>query len=207
MQQTVLNIAMATSSPSVQLTPLYTAADLSAAVLAMAKAIDTDWQQVLAQNPRAQLAVVVVLNGAIHVGSALSLALTTPHVLGLVKAVSYEGMQRVAAGATGVQWVTPVEGLAGCHVLLVEDIVDTGHTLQALQKALQPTPDTPPLHYWKTATLLDKPNARQVPITPDYCGFTLTGMPFVVGYGLDVDNYYRDLPFIAVYQPPTLQES
>lgn len=78
------------------------------------------------------------------------------------------------------------------HVLLVEDIVDTGRTLAYLLKLLeQRSPAT-----LKTCTLLDKPSRREVDVAPDYVGFEVPDR-FVVGYGLDHAGLYRNLPYIA----------
>lgn len=79
------------------------------------------------------------------------------------------------------------------HVLLVEDIVDTGRTLKYLQQILaRRAPRT-----IRTACLLSKPSRREVEVTVEYIGFTIEDK-FVVGYGLDYDEKYRNLPYIAV---------
>lgn len=79
------------------------------------------------------------------------------------------------------------------HVLIVEDIVDTGRTLKFLSEHLQTlNPKTV-----KTCTLLDKPSQRQVPVAIDYIGFEIPDA-FVVGYGLDYAQQYRNLPYIAL---------
>ena len=82
------------------------------------------------------------------------------------------------------------------HVLIVEDIVDTGRTLQFLCE-----------HLWtfdpktiKVCTLLNKPSQRQVPVAIDYIGFEVPDV-FVVGYGLDYAQQYRNLPYIAALEP------
>ncbi len=81
------------------------------------------------------------------------------------------------------------------HVLIVEDIVDTGHTLKFLSEHLQTLkPKTV-----KVCTLLNKPSQRQVPVAIDYIGFEIPDT-FVVGYGLDYAQQYRNLPYIAVLE-------
>ncbi len=81
------------------------------------------------------------------------------------------------------------------HVLIVEDIVDTGYTLKFLCEHLQTlNPKTV-----KVCTLLDKPSQRQVPVAIDYTGFEIPDA-FVVGYGLDYAQQYRNLPYIAVLE-------
>jgi hypoxanthine phosphoribosyltransferase len=81
------------------------------------------------------------------------------------------------------------------HVLIVEDIVDTGGTLKFLHEYLWTLkPKTV-----KVCTLLDKPSQRQVPVTIDYIGFEIPDT-FVVGYGLDYAQQYRNLPYIAALE-------
>ncbi len=86
----------------------------------------------------------------------------------------------------------PIEGQ---HVILIEDIVDTGLTMNYLIKSLEsrkPASIT-------TVTLLEKPEALKVPCKLDYVGFKISN-EFVVGYGLDYQGYYRNLPYIAQVQ-------
>jgi len=107
---------------------------------------------------------------------------------------SYHGGTR----STGVVQITqdlrfPIEGQ---HCLIIEDIIDTGLTLDYLQRMLSVrSPKT-----LKMVTLLDKPGRREVNLTPDYAGFSIPD-EFVVGYGLDLGELYRNLPYIAVYTP------
>jgi hypoxanthine phosphoribosyltransferase len=83
--------------------------------------------------------------------------------------------------------------LEGRHIIIVEDIVDTGLTLHYLQNILRArAPRTV-----RTACLLSKPTRRQVDVAVDYVGFTIDDY-FVVGYGLDYAEKYRNLPYIAV---------
>ena len=81
------------------------------------------------------------------------------------------------------------------HILIVEDIVDTGRTLNFLCEHLQTlNPKTV-----KVCTLLNKPSQRQVPVAVDYIGFEIPDT-FVVGYGLDYAQQYRNLPYIAILE-------
>ena len=86
--------------------------------------------------------------------------------------------------------------IAGRHVLVAEDIVDTGLTLDYVLRMLE---NRKPASL-KLCCLLDKPERRQITINPDYVGFTIPN-EFVVGYGLDLAERYRNLPYIAVYTP------
>lgn len=88
------------------------------------------------------------------------------------------------------------KNLAGRHVIILEDIIDTGLTLQYTVehlRALRPAS-------LKICTLLDKPARRLVDVRADYVGFTIPN-EFVVGYGLDYNDHYRNLPFIGVLKP------
>ena len=87
----------------------------------------------------------------------------------------------------------PIEGQ---HCLLVEDIVDTGLTLDYLRHFLEGRKPAS----MRTVCLLDKPGHREVEVTPDHVGFTIPD-EFVVGYGLDLGELYRNLPCIAIYSP------
>jgi len=86
--------------------------------------------------------------------------------------------------------------VSGRHILITEDIVDTGKTLDVISKLL--------LHRGaasvEVVTLLDKPAGRTVPFAPKYIGVTIP-KEFVVGFGLDYDEYYRNLPYVGVLKP------
>ena len=87
------------------------------------------------------------------------------------------------------------ENINGRHVLIIEDIIDTGLTLYNLKKMLSSrNPES-----LKICTLLDKPARRIADIKGDYCGFVIPDK-FVVGYGMDLNEKYRNLPFIGIYE-------
>ncbi|MBQ3108246.1 MAG: hypoxanthine phosphoribosyltransferase [Clostridia bacterium] len=86
--------------------------------------------------------------------------------------------------------------IEGRHVIIVEDIMDSGLTLSHLTKVLS---ERKPASV-KIACLLDKPSRRECDITPDYCGFEVPN-EFVVGCGLDYDGFYRNLPYVGVLKP------
>lgn len=92
----------------------------------------------------------------------------------------------------------PIEGL---NVILVEDIIDTGHTLKYLKKLLQ---NRNPASL-KICSLLDKPSRREVEIQGDYVGFAVPN-EFVVGYGLDYAEKYRNLPDVCILKPEIYSE-
>jgi hypoxanthine phosphoribosyltransferase len=94
------------------------------------------------------------------------------------------------------------DDIHGRHVILVEDIIDSGNTLTSVLQLLSVRKPAS----LKICTLLDKAERREVDVPIDYCGFVIPDK-FVFGYGLDLDEYYRDLPFIGIvnldkFQPP-----
>lgn len=84
--------------------------------------------------------------------------------------------------------------IGGRHAVIVEDIIDSGNTLFELCKMLEKRKPAS----LEICTLLDKPSRRIRQIEPDLCGFTINDL-FVVGYGMDLDEKYRNLPYIGVY--------
>lgn len=105
---------------------------------------------------------------------------------------SYQGMSSSGEVKVTLDLTQPIEGK---HVILIEDIVDTGLTMNYLKTTLlarNPASLT-------TVALLEKPEALKVPCKIDYVGFKITN-EFVVGYGLDYQGYYRNLPFIGQVQ-------
>ena len=83
----------------------------------------------------------------------------------------------------------------GRHVLIVDDIIDTGHTLQTVAEAIERMEPASV----KTAVMLDKPSRRQVDFSADFTGFTIDDV-FIVGYGLNYGPYYRNKPYIYTYE-------
>ena len=91
--------------------------------------------------------------------------------------------------------------LAGCNVIIVEDIIDSGNTLSYLKRLLeQRNPKS-----LKICALLDKPSRRKVELRGDYVGFTVEDK-FLVGYGLDYAERYRNLPYIGVLKPEVYEK-
>ena len=109
------------------------------------------------------------------------------------------------AGTTSSGQVNIIKDLSdsieGRDVIVVEDILDTGNTLYYLFQVLQARHPAS----LKLAVLLDKPSRRTKPISADYVGFTVPD-EFVVGYGLDYDERYRNLPYIGVLKPEVYQK-
>jgi|JRYH01.1.fsa_nt_gb hypoxanthine phosphoribosyltransferase len=112
----------------------------------------------------------------------------------LVAVSSYPGQTMASKGAHLRTELPP--GLEGRHVVLVDDILDSGRTLHLVRSLVE---EKKPASV-RTVVLLDKKARRAVPIEPDYAGFDIPD-EFVVGYGLDYDGYYRNLPDIATLDP------
>jgi len=138
--------------------------------------------------------LVGVLDGAVVFLSDLMRALTIPLRIDFVKWSSY-GDARASSGE--VQMLKDLSfSVEGKHILVVEDIVDTGLTLRYLLENLHMR-DAESI---AVAALLDKPSRRRVKVELDYVGFQVPDQ-FVVGYGLDFAQRYRNLPYVAVLKP------
>lgn len=142
-----------------------------------------------------EIHLVCVLKGGFMFLSDLVRAMQN-HVTLDFMAVSSYGTGTTSSGEVRV--LKDVDSmLEGRHVVIVEDIVDTGLTLKYLQDILHARgPKT-----LKTACLLSKPSRRKVDVRVDYVGFTIEDR-FVVGYGLDYAEQYRNLPYIGVLKTP-----
>ena len=120
--------------------------------------------------------------------------------INLPLSVDFMAVSSYGAGTTSSGQVKIVKDLSeqieGKDVIVVEDILDSGNTLSYLLKLLEARHPAS----IRLCTLLDKPERRTKPIQADYCGFTIPDA-FVVGYGLDYDEKYRNLPYIGVLKP------
>ncbi len=135
--------------------------------------------------------LVCVLKGAFMFLADLARAIEGAATMDFIAVSSYGSSTRSSGQ---VQLLKDLDrGLEGRDVIIVEDIVDTGLTLTYLQDILRARA---PRHL-RTACLLSKPSRRQVDVKIDYVGFTIEDK-FVVGYGLDYDEKYRNLPYIGV---------
>lgn len=138
--------------------------------------------------------LVSILKGAFVFMADLCRAITVPCEIGFMCAKSYY-QGTVSTGVVKITMDLDQE-LKDYHVIIVEDIIDTGRTLNDIVKLLK---ERNPISL-KVVTLLDKPDRRLVDFKADYSLFTIPDK-FVIGYGLDCGEYYRNLPYIAVYNP------
>lgn len=141
------------------------------------------------------ITIVGVLTGCIVFVADLIRRLDLPIKIALVQASSYRG-KATTAGALHVQDDLLPE-LKGRHVLLIDDILDTGATLAHMVAHLR----AQGVASVRTAVLLHKKERQQVAIEPDFVGFDIPN-EFVVGYGLDYDDEYRNLPYIGILDAP-----
>ena len=136
--------------------------------------------------------LVSILKGSFVFMADICRAVTVPNKVAFMCAKSYyEGT--VSSGVVKITMDLDVD-ITNTHVVIVEDIVDTGRTLSDITKLLK-SRNPASIH---VVTLLDKPSRRLVEFKPDYALFTIPDL-FVIGYGLDYGEYYRNLPYIAEY--------
>lgn len=137
-------------------------------------------------------------------GSFIFMADLTRHIQPFCQ-VDFMAVSSYGAGTTSSGQVNIVKDLTdsieGKDIIVIEDILDSGNTLSYLFQLLKARNPAS----LKLCTLLDKPSRRTKPIRADYVGFTVPD-EFVVGYGLDYDELYRNLPYIGVLKPQVYQK-
>ncbi len=166
---------------------LFTSPQIQRKVKSLAVKINRDYAS-------REIFLICVLKGSFMLLSDLMRHLTVPTRVDFIATASYGA----STETTGVVRLTKDldEDIESQHVLIVEDIVDTGLTLNYLLKTLSARhPAT-----LKVLALLDRPSRRRVPVEIHYKGFTIPDV-YVVGYGLDFSQKYRHLPYIAVLKP------
>ncbi len=147
------------------------------------------------------LHLICILRGGVLFLTDLMRQITIPHTIDFMAISSYGVGTRQSSGLVRLN-MDLKDDIHSRNVLLVEDIIDSGHTLASVLELLSVRKPTS----LKICSLLDKVERREADVTLDYCGFVIPDK-FVFGYGLDLDEYYRDLPFIGTvniekFQPP-----
>ena len=147
------------------------------------------------------LLLICILRGGVMFLTDLMRAISIPHHIDFMAVSSYGAGARETTGQVRIT-LDLSSSIYNRNVLLVEDIIDSGHTIATVMEILG-TRRPKSLHI---CTLLDKAERREALVPIHYRGFTIPNK-FVFGYGLDLDEYYRDLPFIGVvdlekYTPP-----
>lgn len=142
-----------------------------------------------------ELLLVCILKGSVLFLSDLIRAIRIPHAIDFMAISSYGGTRTESSGVVRIlmDLNTSIENR---NVLIVEDIIDTGRTLAYITENLR-TRNPASL---RICTLLNKPSRREVNVPLDYVGFDIPN-EFVVGYGLDYNEIYRNLPFVGVLKP------
>ncbi|MCX5720779.1 MAG: hypoxanthine phosphoribosyltransferase [Nitrospirae bacterium] len=172
--------------------PIVTQEEMRARIRELGKQITTDYMG-------KDLVLVGVLKGAYAFYADLARAIRIPIRVDFLMVTSYGSRAKTSGKVKMVTELT--EEIKGKDVLLVEDIVDSGLTVQYLVKALgKKKPKS-----IKVCTLLSKPERRTIDVTIDYEGFRIPNK-YVVGYGLDYQQKYRNLPYLAVLDVAEDQE-
>jgi len=147
------------------------------------------------------LLLVCILRGGVMFLTDLMRSIDMPHCIDFMAISSYGAGVRQSSGKVRIT-MDLTNDIFDRNVLLVEDIVDSGHTIHSVLEMLE----TRQPKSLKVCTLLDKASRREIEVPLDYIGFNIEDK-FVFGYGLDLDEYYRNLPFVGVvdlnvYTPP-----
>jgi hypoxanthine phosphoribosyltransferase len=166
-------------------------ADVERRIAELAAEIDRDYASLAGEGEA--LICVGVLKGSVFFLVDLLKQLRIPVAVDFLQTSSYGAGTSPGEVRLKKDLDLPIRGR---HVLLIEDIVDTGFTLQTVLSLLRLRQAASV----KLCALLDKHEARQVPVEIDYRGFSIANH-FVVGYGLDVGERFRNLPYIAVWEP------
>jgi hypoxanthine phosphoribosyltransferase len=138
------------------------------------------------------LMLLCILKGGIMFLADLTRHISIPHEIDFLAVSSYGRGVRASSGNVRID-MDLSENISGRHILIIEDIIDSGHTLRFVMDVLQ----TRRPASIKLCTLLDKASMRTVEIPVHYRGFEIENK-FVFGYGLDLDEKFRNLPFIGV---------
>jgi hypoxanthine phosphoribosyltransferase len=175
--------------PASEMDVLFSVDQIAARVAVLGQQITADYAGLKAGLP---IVLIGVLKGAAIFLADLARAISIDNTFDFVAVSSY-GRARVSSGA--VKLIKDIDNpIEGRHVILVEDILDTGLTLSYLRGLmLQHKPAS-----LKIATCLDKPSRRLVPIEADYVGFQIPNQ-FVIGYGMDYAEVYRNVPDIRIF--------
>jgi len=141
------------------------------------------------------LLLVCILKGGVMFLTDLMRHITVPHCIDFMAIASYGDGARQSSGRVRID-MDLRQDIAGKHILIVEDIIDSGFTMQYILSLL----GTREPASVRICTLLSKPTRRQVDVALDYVGFEIPDK-FVFGYGLDLDEIFRNLPFVGVCKP------
>lgn len=147
------------------------------------------------KNSDKPIICIVILKGSLIFASDLIRHIELPLEVEFMKVSSY-GAGTKNSGEIKIHLDLMRENLERYDLIVIEDIVDSGRTLARLTGLLK----NRNAGSVRTCTLLDKPSRREVEFVPDYCGITIPD-EFVIGYGLDYDEKFRNLPYVGVLKP------
>lgn len=167
---------------------LVTEQQISETVKSIARQIEKDYAD-------KNLLLLCILKGSVIFFADLIREIKIPLEIDFMKVASY-GRGYKTSGNVNILLDLQREHLEDCDILIIEDIIDSGRTLSALVDYLK----LKGVRSVATCTLLDKPSRREVDFTPDYSGIEIPD-EFAVGYGLDFDEKYRELPYVGVLKP------
>ena len=172
---------------------LFTEQELKDRVAEIAAQIDKDYA---GKEPM----LISVLRGSVIFMADLARSITLPCTVDFMAVSSY-GAGTTSSGQVKITKDLS-ESIEGRDIIVVEDILDSGNTLSYLFQLLQARHPASV----RLCTLLDKPSRRTKPVTADYTGFTVDDL-FVVGYGLDYAEKYRNLPYIGILKPAVYEKA
>ncbi len=172
---------------------LFTEQELKDRVAEIAAQIDKDYA---GKEPM----LISVLRGSFIFMADLARSITLPCTVDFMAVSSY-GAGTTSSGQVKITKDLS-ESIEGRDIIVVEDILDSGNTLSYLFQLLQARHPASV----RLCTLLDKPSRRTKPVTADYTGFTVDDL-FVVGYGLDYAEKYRNLPYIGILKPAVYEKA
>lgn len=169
---------------------LLTAEEIESITTSLAEKITKDYEK-----SDKDLILLCLLKGSIIFMGDLMRKIPLPFEVEVMKVSSY-GTESVSAGDINIQLDLMRKDVSTLDILIVEDIIDSGNTLSKICAHLREMGASSV----KTCTLLDKPSRREVEFYPDYCGKVIPD-EFVVGYGLDYAEKFRNLPYVGILKP------
>lgn len=175
-----------------KLTTYISEQQIQQAVCRIAKEIETDYKN----KPDSNLLLVGILKGSTVFMTDLMRKIDMPLAIDFMSVSSY-GKGTASTGNVKINMDLNINA-SDYDIIIVEDILDSGYTLSKLIQLL----NTRKPKSLKVCTLLDKPERRKAEVRLDYCGMRIEDK-FIVGYGLDYGERYRNLPYIAIIEPDT----
>ena len=170
--------------------------ELDSITTRLAEEITRDYKD----SPR-KLLILSILKGSLIFTADLIRKIPLPMDIDFMKVSSY-GTSTISSGQLKITLDLKRDDMTDVDIIVVEDIVDSGRTLCNLKLYLEERG----AGSVKICTLLDKPSRREFDLTPDYCGAVVPDK-FVIGYGLDYNELYRNLPYVGVLKPEVYMNS